>query len=74
MREREREERILYPPRYRASPRNMTPIAAAIAIDNGLKIDIYTGPFKCRPHVWATVPKDEANPCPERICPVRHYQ
>jgi hypothetical protein len=71
--ERER-ERTLYLPRYRASPRNMTPIAAAMAIDNGLKIDIYTGPFKCRAQVWTTELKDEANPCSERICPVRRYQ
>jgi hypothetical protein len=54
VREREREKKLyiyIYLPRYRASPRNMTPIAAAVTIDNGLKIDIYTGPFKCKPHV-----------------------
>ena len=47
----------MYLPRHRASPRKMTPIAAAMAIDNGLKIDTYTGPFKCKPHVRTTAVK-----------------
>ena len=44
-----------------------------MTIDNGLKIDTYTGPFKCKPHVWTTLLKDEPkNPWLERMKLVRY--
>ena len=57
----EKEREFIYLPRQRASPRNMTPIAAAMTIDNGLKFDTYTGPFKCKPHVRTTVVNGKPN-------------
>ena len=58
----EKEREFIYLPRQRASPRNMTPIAAAMTIDNGLKIDTYTGPFKCKAHAITTLMDEPKNP------------
>ena len=40
----------------------MTPIAAAITTDNGLKIETYTGPFKCKAHAITILMDEPKNP------------
>lgn len=39
----------------------MTPMATAIAMDNGLNIATYTGPFTRKAQVWIVLFKDEPN-------------
>lgn len=54
----------LHLPRWRVSPRHMTPIATAIAMDKGLNIATKTGPFMRNAHVWMVLFKnDPKSPC-----------